>query len=212
MVSELNHKLQTTLATFTFRSSPAKMLRQKHYVVIGAGVSGLTTAFELKRRERSAQVTILAKQLPGDTDHTYCSAWAGANWVSSATDNGAQEDWDRATYLELEKLSRTRPETGVRKMTLRSVYDEEIDKVGILSKRTGKIWYEDLAGLRYLKPDELPEGAKFGYDISTFIIDASRYLLWYAFLDVDYDAIANSAQAPWRGETVGSQYPTDCGR
>ncbi|RSL82439.1 hypothetical protein CEP51_005179 [Fusarium floridanum] len=154
------------------------MLRQKHYVVIGAGVIGLTTALELKRREGLAQVTILAKEVPGDTDPTYCSAWAGANWVSCATDNGPHEDWDRVTYLELEKLSCSRPEAGVRKMTLRSVYDEDINTVGILSKGTDKIWYEALADLDYLKPDELPEGAKFGYDISTFIIDTPRYLLW----------------------------------
>ncbi|KAM5357964.1 hypothetical protein ACJZ2D_015732 [Fusarium nematophilum] len=149
------------------------------YVVIGAGVIGLTTALELKRRIPLAEVTVLAREVPGDAAPTYSSAWAGANWVSCATDNGPQEDWDRTTYLMFDQLARTRPECGVERMDLRSIYDEDIDKVNILSQGTGKIWYDELVGgVRYLDPGDLPVGGKFGFDISTFIVNMQKYLFW----------------------------------
>ncbi|EST08209.1 FAD dependent oxidoreductase [Kalmanozyma brasiliensis GHG001] len=57
---------------------------QTHIVVLGAGVLGLTDAFEL--RERGYRVTILARDLPHDTfSQTFASPWAGANWCSFAT-------------------------------------------------------------------------------------------------------------------------------
>lgn len=52
------------------------------YVILGAGVVGLTTAWELKDRFPDASITIVAKFLPGDRTVEYCSPWAGANWCS----------------------------------------------------------------------------------------------------------------------------------
>ncbi|KIW36989.1 uncharacterized protein PV06_10887 [Exophiala oligosperma] len=66
-------------------------------VVFGAGVIGLSTALELKRRDASARVVILVKYFPGDRSIKYCSPWAGANWLSTATDNGRKEEWDAET-------------------------------------------------------------------------------------------------------------------
>ncbi|KAG5655305.1 hypothetical protein KAF25_010457 [Fusarium avenaceum] len=155
------------------------MVQQHKYVILGAGVIGLTTAIELKTRRPSADVTILAKELPGDTDASYSSAWAGANWVSCATDNGLEEEWDRVTYLKFGKLSRSSPESGVRRMNLRSLYDEEKEKVNILSQSTQRIWYDDLVqGIQYIDHEELPQGAKFGFEISTFVLDTPKYLSW----------------------------------
>jgi D-amino-acid oxidase len=149
------------------------------YVILGAGVAGLTTALELKSRVAEADITILARDLPGDTAPTYASAWAGANWISSALDNGPQEEWDRVTYLKFQELAKNSPASGIESMELRSIYDDEIENVNILSKTTGKIWYENLAGgIRYLAQDQLPEGAKFGFDVNTFIVNVQKYLPW----------------------------------
>lgn len=43
------------------------------YIVIGAGVVGLTTALELKTRIPSAKIVIIAKHIPGDQSIEYTS-------------------------------------------------------------------------------------------------------------------------------------------
>ncbi|KAJ5088419.1 hypothetical protein N7456_012035 [Penicillium angulare] len=151
----------------------------KQFVVVGAGVVGLTTALELKSRHPSSNVIIIAKELPGDSSPMYASAWAGGNWISCATDNGREEEWDRITYLKFKELTEGHPHCGIEKMTIRSIYDDDIDKVGLLSVGTNRIWYDDLAGgIRFLPHETLPEGAQFGFDVDTFVIDVQRYLPW----------------------------------
>ncbi|KAG9520260.1 putative D-amino acid oxidase, partial [Aureobasidium melanogenum] len=76
-----------------------------NYIILGAGVIGLTTALELHSRYPHSTITIVARFLPGDRDATYTSPWAGANWLSVATDNGRQESWDRITYLKFQQLA-----------------------------------------------------------------------------------------------------------
>lgn len=49
--------------------------QQQHIVVVGAGVIGLTNAYEL--RERGYKVTILARDMPHDGfSRTFASPWA----------------------------------------------------------------------------------------------------------------------------------------
>jgi hypothetical protein len=56
-----------------------------------------------------------------------------------------------------------------------------IEQTGILTEKTGKIWYEDLVGgVRELGKEELPPGAVFGLDFQrTFVINTQVYLNWY---------------------------------
>jgi hypothetical protein len=81
-------------------------------------------------------------------------------------------------------MSLTVIQTGLGRMGLRAIFDGKIEECGILSKDTGKIWYEDLVGgMRYLGKDELPSGAVFGLDFkSTFRLNTQVYLNWYAVL------------------------------
>ena len=51
----------------------------KNVVVVGAGVSGLTTALQLAKR--GVSVTVVAKHMPGDYDIEFASPWAGANYL-----------------------------------------------------------------------------------------------------------------------------------
>jgi len=149
------------------------------YVVLGAGVAGLTTALELKHRHPSAHVIIAAKYIPGDLNIQYTSPWAGANWLSTATDNGRQEEWDAVTYRKFNELAKSTPESGVQTMDIRAIFDSEKEDAGILSQGTGKVWYEKLVGgLRPIPDAELPAGAKFGFELSTFVINVQSYLPW----------------------------------
>ncbi|KAG9590657.1 putative D-amino acid oxidase, partial [Aureobasidium melanogenum] len=149
------------------------------YIILGAGVIGLTTALELRSRYPDSTITIIARFLPGDRDATYTSPWAGANWLSVATDNGRQESWDRITYLKFQHLAKRFAEVGVYDMPITAIYDSVIEEAGVLSQGTNKIWYEELVGgVRMLERDELPQGAKFGCDLKTFVVDTQVYLPW----------------------------------
>jgi D-amino-acid oxidase len=155
------------------------------YVILGAGVIGLTTALELRARHPHSHITIIAKYLPGDHHETYTSPWAGANWLSVATDNGIQESWDRVTYLKFKDLAtgKNSSEVGIYQMPITAIYDSKIEEAGVLSQGTRKIWYEDLVGgIRMLGEKELPEGANFGCDLETFVVDTQVYLPFSFFL------------------------------
>ncbi|KAL2028240.1 hypothetical protein VTO58DRAFT_110928 [Aureobasidium pullulans] len=87
------------------------MSSQKHIAVIGAGVTGLTSALLLA--QTGHKVTVLASHYPGDLDTFYASPWAGAHWRTFATAKDTQEsDWDMQTYhwwMDIMNEERVRP-------------------------------------------------------------------------------------------------------
>ncbi|KAH8892652.1 putative D-amino acid oxidase [Thozetella sp. PMI_491] len=139
----------------------------KSFVVLGAGVVGISTAVVLKDQHPDAAVIVAAQYFPGDRHHTYTSPVAGANWLSVALDNG---------FLELALKGH---ETWVERIEIRAIYDREPEDAGVLSETTNKIWYEKLVGgLRMLPRDALPSGAKFGYEADSFVVNTQIYLPW----------------------------------
>ncbi|KAI9054274.1 hypothetical protein LZ554_001442 [Drepanopeziza brunnea f. sp. 'monogermtubi'] len=156
-----------------------------HIIILGAGVTGLTTALELSSRFDHAppssppmKITILARHVPGDRDVAYASPWAGANWLSGATDGGRAEEWDAWTFGKLGVLADEVKEAGVRRMKIQAFYDSAVEEAGILSQGTGKVWYEGLTGLKWMRKEELREGAVFGYECESFVINVQMYLPW----------------------------------
>lgn len=155
--------------------------RTREFVVLGAGVIGLSTAICLREAYPDARIALLAEYFPGDYHVDYTSPWAGANWCSSANDNGLLEDCDRITFERFKTLAREHPEAGIAFSPLRMIFDQKIQDTGILSVGTGKVWYEDLAGgFDDLDKSQLPPGAIFGMDVrSTFVINSQVYLQWW---------------------------------
>ncbi|KAF2450689.1 nucleotide-binding domain-containing protein [Karstenula rhodostoma CBS 690.94] len=155
---------------------------ENKFVVLGAGVIGLSTALALREAYPSSTITVVAKHFPGDRSIEYTSPWAGANWSSMATDNGPLEGYDRVTFNRFAKMVEEGlgDVVGVGRMGLRVFFDAEIEQVNVLSQGTGKIWYEELVGgMRYLEKGELPDGAVFGVDFkSTFRLNTQVYLNW----------------------------------
>jgi D-amino-acid oxidase len=148
------------------------------YIVLGAGVIGLSTAITLKQRLSNAYIIIVAKNLPGDAAIDYTSPWAGANWLSTATDNGRQESWDAVTYKKFSEIVDNVPEAGVIRCELQALFDSEKEDSGVLSQGTGKIWYDTLVeGIRYLEREEL-KGAKWGMELQSYVVDVGTYLPW----------------------------------
>ncbi|EMC98904.1 hypothetical protein BAUCODRAFT_31180 [Baudoinia panamericana UAMH 10762] len=68
-----------------------------HILVLGAGVTGLTSAMLLA--EAGYEVTIIAAHVPGDSSIEYTSPWAGAHWRTHASSEEPMLcDWDIQTY------------------------------------------------------------------------------------------------------------------
>ncbi|OLN85393.1 D-amino-acid oxidase 1 [Colletotrichum chlorophyti] len=151
-----------------------------NFVVLGAGVIGLSTALTLRGEYPSARISILAEYFPGDYHIDYCSPWAGGNWCSSANDNGLLESFDRVTFERFREIAKSTPEAGIKSSPLRMIFDQKIEDAEILSQGTGNLWYDDLVGGTVpLKKEELPEKAVFGLDVpSTFVINTQIYLQW----------------------------------
>jgi D-amino-acid oxidase len=150
------------------------------FVVLGAGVVGLSTALTLKRAFPLASLKIISKYFPGDRTIEYTSPWAGANWLSGATDNGRLEKFDKDTYLRFEELAGAIPECGLAKLPLRAFFNLTAAEAGILSNDTKEIWYKSLVGgIDEIPKEELPLGAVYGMDVkSTFVINVPVYLAW----------------------------------
>ena len=125
--------------------------------MIGAGVSGLTTAICLA--ESGCEVTVAAAQLPQHTT----SAAAGAIWgphLVGMDDRVAQ--WGSVT------LARADPATGVRVAQ------------GVAASRARRSvpfdWVEETAGARPCDPAELPAGYQEGWRLTVPIVSMSVYL------------------------------------
>lgn len=75
--------------------------------------------------------------------------------------------------------SSSNSEIGIYRVPIVACFDNEPSDSGILSQDTGKIWYDSLVGgLRHLLPASVPEGAKWGFECDSFVIDTGRYLGW----------------------------------
>ncbi|KAI8933528.1 hypothetical protein NX059_009265 [Plenodomus lindquistii] len=165
----------------------------ENITILGAGVIGLSTALTLSSTYPTAKFTIVATHFPGDRSIDYCSPWAGANWSSMATDNGPLESYDRVTFnrwtalmngesihgIQLERKGEGN-EAGLGRQGMWAFFDAGREEAGVLSKGTGKVWYDELVGgIRDVSKENMPRDAVFGMDIpSTFRINTQVYLQW----------------------------------
>ncbi|KAI1806627.1 FAD dependent oxidoreductase [Daldinia bambusicola] len=151
-------------------------------VVVGAGVSGITTAYLLSKQKGNA-VTVVAKHMPGDYDIEYASPWAGANVLPMATEK--RSSWERRTWPEIKRLATEVPEAGIHLLKSR-VYRREKD-VEKLRKGGYKFdglfaenpWYKTLFDdFRELPRDELLPGMASGCEFGSACINVMVYLPW----------------------------------
>lgn len=131
-------------------------------VVIGAGVSGLTTAVCLA--EAGAEVRVDADRLPAQTT----SAAAGAMWDPYLVEpRDLVERWSRETLGVLTELSGD-PDTGIRLLegTQESRIPCDLPSWG------------PLVGARRCAPEELRPGFVTGWRYTAPLVDMSRYLAY----------------------------------
>lgn len=154
-------------------------MAEKRYIVLGAGVIGLSTAIELKDKCPTAKVRIIAKHFPGDRDADYCSPWAGANWLSIANETQPLHKWEKETYHRFTRIASQSKAAGVQKMDINAFYDNKPEEAGIYAPGATKLWYDELVGgVRMIAMEDLPKGTSFGYTASSFVINTQAYLAW----------------------------------
>jgi D-amino-acid oxidase len=130
-------------------------------VVVGAGVSGLTTAVRLA--EAGLRVTIVA----AGTDDATTSYAAGATWSPYLVEwTDRVRAWSYATLDMLRELA-ARDGTGI---ALRAGIEASPVPVGPPE------WHDRLDGFRMLEPDELPDGLAAGWRYVAPVADMPAYL------------------------------------
>ncbi|MBV2356422.1 FAD-binding oxidoreductase [Streptomyces sp. J2-1] len=136
------------------------MSASERVVVVGAGVSGLTTAVVLA--EAGSSVHVVAEQVPGVT-----SLAAGAMWGPYLVEPKDKVDHWGQRSLELFRELAEDPATGVRLTS------------GIEASRTAEAapdWASALPGFRPCEADELPDGFTAGYRFTVPLVDMPVYL------------------------------------
>ncbi|EGD44052.1 D-amino acid oxidase [Nocardioidaceae bacterium Broad-1] len=138
------------------------MTSSGHLTVIGAGVTGLTTAIVLA--EAGFGVDVIAEEIPGQT-----SLAAGAMWGPYLVE--PKESVDRWSQRSLERFRRLAadPATGVRIATgiEASRHDDEAPD-----------WARSLPDFTPVPRNELPDGFRSGYRFAVPLVDMPTYLAY----------------------------------
>jgi len=159
--------------------------REPDVLVIGAGVSGLTTAVCLA--EAGATVRISAAAPPAQTT----SAVAGAIWGPHLVEAGDRvATWGAVTLARLIELA-SEPAAAVRMLA---------GRLAVHARQDPPDWVAVLGGARLGAGQELPDGFAAGWRFTAPVVTMPRYLGWLQ----DRFRAAGGQQAESRGSAIGS--------
>jgi D-amino-acid oxidase len=156
----------------------------KNVCVIGAGVSGLTSAICLAEKHT---VTIVAKEHGQETTSSVAAAFWYPFWVGQEpVHDWYDPEWAANTYRKLETLPRT-AETGISKVRLNEYFERRMTDKEIQDVIDGMWWQEDkwhLPGLGFedMSADQVSlrrvKKLKFkrGIYFNTFVVNMKDYL------------------------------------
>lgn len=134
-------------------------------LVIGAGVSGLTTAVRLAEDGRN--VRVIAETPPLHTT----SSIAGASWGPYMVSDPRVLGWSALTRDVLESIAKHRPNAGVRMV---SGLETDVESVEPPS------WAMEVNDFRLCRAEELPAGYVTGWRYTIPIVDMRKYLGYLA--------------------------------
>jgi D-amino-acid oxidase len=153
------------------------MTRSQSVLVIGAGVSGLTTALALAE---TAKVTIVAERRPAETVSTV----AGALWewppavCGHHRDQGSlvrSKEWCLVSYDRFKELARNPAETGVHLRLANFYFSQRIEDNALELTKLTEL-RDQVDGFRRDPALIAENGVDGGYDTDYPLIDAYQYL------------------------------------
>ncbi|OOQ83212.1 D-amino-acid oxidase [Penicillium brasilianum] len=151
-------------------------------VVIGAGVSGLTTAYLLSQDPEN-RITVLAKHMPGDYDIEYASPWAGANYMPVGKEGSNHHAWERDTWPALKEITEKYPEAGIHFLDA-LIYNRKKDQETATGKWFSELvqpnpWYKDVVpDFKNLPESGLAPDIDNGQVFTSVCINTAVYLPW----------------------------------
>lgn len=132
-------------------------------LVIGAGVSGLTTGLSLLRDGH--EVTIWAKDLP---PHTTSNRAAAVWYPYRAAPIDRVTRWGATSYRTFLRIAEEEPEAGI---LVSTVFDLRLERADMLPE-----WAAEVGGMRHATAEELPPGYADAFVFDTPVIDTSIYM------------------------------------
>ncbi|VEU24225.1 DEKNAAC105379 [Brettanomyces naardenensis] len=150
------------------------MSRSDEYVVLGAGITGLYTAYCLLNDAKISptKVTVIAQYLPGDQSIHYTSPWAGGNFSCITPNDPDTLEFDKYTYTHLHELQAKigGPEKGIDHNPTTEYWDVYPGDVKVNSLKTY------LKDLQIIPKFQLPAGVAFGIKYTTWDFFCPFYL------------------------------------
>jgi D-amino-acid oxidase len=143
------------------------------YVVVGAGIIGLYTTFQLIHELSldPSKITVLAEFLPGDQSINYTSPWAGGNFSCITSDDDDVLEYERYTYNNLGRIRKVLGlDAGLDKTNSVEYWDTHPGEKKINSL---KAYLQDFT---IIPKEELPEGVAFGINFTTWTFNCPFFL------------------------------------
>ncbi|KAL3420873.1 putative FAD dependent oxidoreductase [Phlyctema vagabunda] len=132
--------------------------------IIGAGITGLACASVLCSKY---DVTIVARDLPGDLGTDWASPWAGAVFHPQKTTDRLKQEMQTIAFKHYWALAHTDPASGVKVFPMTEYFDEDLTSSDATQERE-KIWYRSLMpNYRIIATEDLPSGTDISTDIDT---------------------------------------------
>ncbi|KUJ20501.1 putative D-amino acid oxidase [Mollisia scopiformis] len=136
--------------------------------VIGAGITGLAAAYVLSPKYN---VTIVARDLPGDLGADWASPWAGAVFHPQKNATKAQQEMQTKSFNFYWDLAKKDPSSGVKVYQMTEYRDDQDDD--------SNIWYKPLLpDYRLMSKSELPAGVTLGLQYTTVAMNPLLLLPW----------------------------------
>jgi len=151
-------------------------------IVIGAGVTGLTTATLLQQQYPTHAITIIAAETPTTTSPTvdYASQWAGAHYRPIHPLITHQSRFEETlaihTSSTMRRIARENPEAGVAEMPALEYFQNTAPE--ILALKDGDVYAWPGDGFRVLGKEELPKDAEWGCAYQAYCVNVAVYTRW----------------------------------
>ncbi|OAL34668.1 hypothetical protein AYO20_06085 [Fonsecaea nubica] len=156
--------------------------RATNILIIGAGITGLSTATLLQKYFPSAKITIVAAETPTTTSPSvdYASMWAGAHYrpIHPLSTEQLKEEFRMGVWTRdiMKGIARDIPDSGVGFMPAVEYLEDPPQE--LLDITPGYEYAGPDDEFRVLRQDELPAGVRWGCEYQSYCINIRKYSRW----------------------------------